>query len=148
MSRKPHKRASVKERGSATKPMPAWIRLRSIVTIVLLLFVGTSVVYLVVSDSRARGEKPGQISATKTPVATAPSTETAEPTVAETRSASPAELGEAQRRVIAYYFHGTARCATCRAIEQYAYEALVTGFSEELESGMLEWRPINVEEAQ
>jgi hypothetical protein len=124
------------------------MRLRSIVTIVLLLFVGVSVVYLVVSDSRARGENPGQVSATTTPVATAPSTETAEPTVAETRSASPDNLEETQRRVVAYYFHGTARCATCRAIEQYTYEALVTGLSEELKSGVLEWRPINVEEPQ
>lgn len=31
-------------------------------------------------------------------------------------------------RVIAYYFHGTARCSTCRMIQTYTEKALATGF--------------------
>jgi len=37
---------------------------------------------------------------------------------------------------------------TCRTIEQYAREALEDGFPEELQSEMLEWHAVNVEEPQ
>jgi len=43
-------------------------------------------------------------------------------------------------RVIAYYFHGKARCATCQKLEAYAEEALKTGFPRELASRQLFWR--------
>jgi hypothetical protein len=58
------------------------------------------------------------------------------------------EKGGAARRVIVYYFHGEYRCPTCRAIEQYAHEALKTGFPEALQSGALEWRAVNVEDPE
>jgi hypothetical protein len=51
------------------------------------------------------------------------------------------------RKVIAYYFHGDFRCATCRKIEAYSEEAIKTGFPEELKSGELEWRVVNVDES-
>jgi len=49
-------------------------------------------------------------------------------------------------KVIAYYFHGTTRCATCRKIEAYSHEAVQTGFGEALKAGKIEWRTLNVEE--
>ena len=48
--------------------------------------------------------------------------------------------------VVAMYFHGNVRCATCRKIETYADEAIAQGFVEELESGRLAWRVVNIEE--
>jgi len=48
--------------------------------------------------------------------------------------------------VVAYYFHRTARCRTCRAIEANAYDVLTTSFHGELESGTLEWRAVNLDE--
>lgn len=48
-------------------------------------------------------------------------------------------------RVIAYYFYGKVRCATCRTLEAYAQEALQTGFPQALAEGRLEWRPVNVD---
>ena len=48
--------------------------------------------------------------------------------------------------VVAYYFHGNYRCASCRAIESYTKEALELYFSDELASGKLEFRAVNVEE--
>ena len=110
------------------------MRLKSLVTIALLVFVAASVTYLVLSDSPTNVEKPGGNDEVTAPAIAVPSTE------------PPDKLEEAQHRVIAYYFHGTARCATCRAIEQHTYDALVTGFSGELQSETLEWHTINVEE--
>lgn len=48
--------------------------------------------------------------------------------------------------VVAIYFHGNARCATCRKIEAYADEAIAQGFVGELESGRLTWRVVNIDE--
>lgn len=50
-----------------------------------------------------------------------------------------------QNRVVVYYFHVTARCTTCRMIQDYTEEALRTGFRDVLASGDLEWRPVNVQ---
>lgn len=47
--------------------------------------------------------------------------------------------------VVAYYFHTTQRCASCRAIEAYAHEAIETGFAAELGDGRLEWKVVNLE---
>lgn len=48
-------------------------------------------------------------------------------------------------KIVAYYFHVTVRCVTCRAIEQYSREAIEQGFREELKKGAVEWRPVNVQ---
>lgn len=49
--------------------------------------------------------------------------------------------------IVAFYFHGNARCVTCKKIEAYADEAIAQGFPEELASGQIEWRPVNIDEA-
>ena len=49
-------------------------------------------------------------------------------------------------KTLVYYFHATTRCATCRAIEAYAHEAVMSAFAAELEAGGLEWRAVNVDE--
>jgi hypothetical protein len=48
-------------------------------------------------------------------------------------------------RVIAYYFHTTQRCASCRAIEAYSREAIEIAFAEELEAGRIVWTPVNID---
>jgi len=52
------------------------------------------------------------------------------------------------RRVVATYFHNTARCVTCRNIEQRSREAIEAAFAPELASGQLTWRALNMEEKQ
>jgi hypothetical protein len=47
--------------------------------------------------------------------------------------------------VVAYYFHGNSRCATCRNLEQLSRQALEEGFPGELESGRLVFRSVNVD---
>ena len=49
--------------------------------------------------------------------------------------------------VVAFYFHGNVRCATCKKIEAYADEAIAQGFVDELESGRLTWRVVNIDES-
>lgn len=53
---------------------------------------------------------------------------------------------EPVRRVMATYFHNTARCYTCRTIEQLARQTIESTFSAELASGRLAWRALNMEE--
>jgi len=53
---------------------------------------------------------------------------------------------EAQVQVIATYFHGNRRCATCRKLEAYAQEAVTGGFPDEIAAGVLQWRVVNFDE--
>ncbi len=100
---------------------------KTIVTVVLLLFVAASVVTLVVKESGAP------------PVQNAPG---------PTAQNSPDLPDEAEAaRVVVYYFHGSVRCATCRTIESQAKEAVQTGFADALQDGRLEWRVVNIEDA-
>ncbi|MHC4605664.1 MAG: nitrophenyl compound nitroreductase subunit ArsF family protein [Planctomycetota bacterium] len=84
---------------------------RNIITVVLLAFVAVSVVHLVVDELRSPAEPP----------------------------ASPA-AGEPDREVLVYYFHATARCATCRKIESYAREVVENHFEG------VTWRIVNKDE--
>ena len=61
-------------------------------------------------------------------------------------AAAQTKAPSADVRVVAYYFHGTNRCTTCRKIEAFSREAVETGFAEALKTGKLEWRALNVEE--
>lgn len=48
--------------------------------------------------------------------------------------------------VVVFYFHGNARCTTCRKIEAYSDEAVHSGAAEALADGALTWRVVNVDE--
>ncbi len=47
--------------------------------------------------------------------------------------------------VVAYYFHTTLRCSTCRKLEALSKEAISSGFAKELGSGRLAFQVVNVE---
>lgn len=49
------------------------------------------------------------------------------------------------RYIIAYYFHGTYRCSSCRTIEQYSREAIEENFPYQLETKKLFFKPVNVD---
>jgi len=87
------------------------------------------------------------------PVAAAPVP--AAPTTATPRTAAPANTtqptaasqeSETPRKLIAYYFHRTIRCATCLSIEKQSREAIELAYGSELSSGRLEWHAVNIEE--
>lgn len=112
--------------------------LKQLISIALLLFVGASVVYLSLGE---RGD---------TKVASAKDRAEAEvcvggepcgrQVVADTDASS-------NDTVVAYYFHRTARCRTCHALEGEARKAIEANFSDELAKGTLLFKSLNVEEA-
>jgi len=63
-------------------------------------------------------------------------------------AAVPAEPPAQKRRIVATYFHGNVRCATCRKVEAYAREAVEEGFRPEVAAGVVEFRAVNVELAE
>ena len=44
-----------------------------------------------------------------------------------------------------YYFHRTARCYSCRIIEQYVREVMEQKYGEEIKNGVIDFRELNVE---
>ena len=114
------------------------MKARTILTGVLLLFVALSVVYLILGKDRMRE-----------PESQAP-TDAAKNDVhpSEGRGAVTSSEAVSGSEVIVYYFHGNVRCATCRAIEAYAEEAIRTNFTTELASRKLKWRVVNIDEPE
>ena len=55
------------------------------------------------------------------------------------------EAGGSSTPFVAYYFHGEFRCSTCRKLEALSREAINTGFAEDLDSGKLAFKVVNVE---
>lgn len=51
-----------------------------------------------------------------------------------------------QQKVIVYYAHTTFRCVTCNTIESLAKQTLESRFSDELGTGVVEWRVANFQE--
>ena len=115
------------------------MKVKNVVSIILLLFVGVSVACLVISESSSSTNlEKGSL---QDPVA---QTASAVPEAAPAAVAD--ETTETGPKLVAYYFHRTQRCRTCLAMEGYAEEALTDAFPEELESGQLEWHGVNIEE--
>ncbi len=49
-------------------------------------------------------------------------------------------------QTVVYYFHGTFRCPTCNKMEKYARETVEKDFKNDLDSGKLVFRSVNVED--
>lgn len=100
---------------------------KSVVRVVLLIFVVGSVSFLIAKEygfDSFKNEAPLPAS-NETAAAPAP------------RAAEDASDG-----VVLYYFYGYRRCFTCRAIEKYLAEEIEADFA----AGPVRWRPVNVEE--
>jgi len=96
---------------------------KTIITVMLLIFVLGSIGYLVLSETASKPKlDPGSV----------------EPTLQSPKSAD---------KVVVYYFHGNVRCSNCWNFEKYSDEIIRKAFAKELESGRLEWQVINVDEA-
>ena len=54
-------------------------------------------------------------------------------------------FAEENPKVVAYYFHTTFRCPSCRKIEKYTEGSIKDYFGKELKSGRLEYNVVNVE---
>lgn len=138
--------------------------MKNLTTIVLLVFVAVTVVYLVIGN---RGTAPNNPREAATADVSSPSgvpessgqsadsdaagyieqdrTNDVPATGSETESKTKTDT-LVGHKVIAYYFHRTQRCHTCLTMETYAEQALKDAFPDALETGALEWRAVNVEE--
>lgn len=110
------------------------MNLKKVASTVLLLFVTISLVYLAVSSKGT-------------------STNSAEPTAQAAGTCTEGGNCEPQKAsiaggpaIVAYYFHRTARCRTCRALESNAREAIQSNLAKELAKGELSVQSLNVEE--
>ena len=91
---------------------------KSVITLLLLLFVGASVGYFVYQESVGRGGGPRV-----------------------------EDWSQVEHKVVAYFFHASQRCETCRKIESYAREALEgPSYADAWRSGLLEWRDLSYED--
>jgi hypothetical protein len=98
--------------------------MKTVVSVILLLFVLASVAYLVFDNSDT-------------------SDATTNDVIAEQASS---EIEGDQ--VLVYYFHGEVRCPTCIKIEALSTEAVQAGFAEEIGDGRLVWQVVNIEQPE
>ena len=133
------------------------MNIKRLIKSLLLIFVAVSCVFLVYkefypkSESNVTNAAETQRDKSSVPVetqsdkGTLPSTE-----VTGNQDEVPLSVADkaSNSKVIAYYFHGTFRCTTCRTIEKYSKEAIELYFAKEMKNGTLEFRPVNVEEPE
>lgn len=103
---------------------------KRIIGVFLLAFAAASVVVLAVKE---HGRRPVSV------LEATPTAKTGPPTAG--RSGAPG-----MHHVVAYYFHGNFRCASCNTIERWSKETIESSFAGEIDRGLLEFRAVNVEE--
>jgi len=108
---------------------------KRIIATLLLVFVAVSAVYLAVAKDNSAKDIPNQ-AAQAAPVCRE----------GETCNAMQPAAKAAAETTIAYYFHRTARCRTCRALESNAREAIQSSLADELAKGQISIQALNVEE--
>jgi hypothetical protein len=95
------------------------MNLKKAITVILLVFVAASVVYLLATElgDRSAADNSGDVADANAPA----------------------------HQVIAYYFYGYKRCPTCLKIEATAKEVIETAYPDRIKNGSLVWKPINFE---
>ena len=108
------------------------MKTKTILTALLLVFVGASVVLAALKTGSGKPESttPGSIQGQ-------PSESTPVPTP-----------GTPAHRVVAYYLHGNKRCPTCVKIQSYSDAVVRQEFAEALADGRLEWHVLNTDEPE
>jgi hypothetical protein len=121
---------------------------KTIVTIILLLFVAASVVYLVLGDIGSKRDAELTPAAGTSDELTAGAPDLSAPPAKTPTAALPAEKVPPETYVNVYYFHGNYRCVTCRTIEMYTREAVNGAFLTELGDGSLHIRILNMQDPE
>lgn len=96
---------------------------KTIISVVLLLFVAGSVAYLVVDEVRSSSWQSSQAAEPEEPI-----------------------FGSMDEGVVVCYFYNSARCPTCMKFESYTQEALENAFADKLKGGKLVWKMVNTDE--
>lgn len=58
---------------------------------------------------------------------------------------APMQNAASAPKIVAYYFHMTFRCTTCRTIEAYSRDTILGRFKSDMDRGRLEWHVVNVQ---
>jgi len=143
------------------------LKIKKLLSAVLMLFILFSISFLVYKEllqkSYSKGNTVTEVQNNKESqnYAAPPQKQSAQDKKVNTRDKVTAKPGEPEtvcnfqgascdsnNKVIAYYFHGTNRCATCLTIERYSREAIEKYFSQEIREGTLEFKPLNVDEPE
>src|SRR5690606_10532252 len=67
------------------------------------------------------------------------------PAQAPASGEAPAVVHKPARQIVATYFHGDVRCATCKKLEADAKAAIEQAFAAELADGRLAFKAVNVD---
>ncbi len=70
----------------------------------------------------------------------------AQPASVDQTTPSTKSPGKQERKLVVYYFHGNFRCHSCNMIENLTKKAVNSGFADQLKSGSIEIKVINIEE--
>lgn len=107
-----------------------------------ILIISMCSAFVLISTISSRAEQPVDTSKKTTPVSIiVPKPAKDSVVIKDSSSVS-------KHKVIAYYFHGTKRCVSCKKIEAYTKEAIDSAFANELKNGQLEWLVINTDSSQ
>jgi hypothetical protein len=106
-------------------------KMKRIIQIVLVSLVVITVGFAIVKESTSN----------KTTATSTPGVKAGEKEISDTNTSLP-------NRVVAYYFHGNARCTSCYKIEKWTDEAIKTTYTDKLNEGILEWKIINVDKPE
>jgi len=68
--------------------------------------------------------------------------------VPATKEAAKAEVSKPAHSIVVTYFYTSVRCPTCHKIEELSSQAVKSHFENELKSGKVVWRTINVDEPE
>ncbi len=98
---------------------------KNIITMVLVLFVSASIVYLAVKEIKQSQTESKEMSAQI--------------------QNQPAVNSDGNKTVV-YYFRTNVRCVKCKKFESYTQQVIDNQFFEEVKSGELEWKVVNVED--
>jgi len=106
---------------------------KNIITIVLILFVLASIVFLVAKELKQKPDalEKGSEQTQKRPGAQIQN--------------QPAENSDGNKTVV-YYFRTNVRCVKCKKFESYTQQVIDDQFSGQVKTGELEWKVVNVEE--
>jgi hypothetical protein len=67
------------------------------------------------------------------------------PEIATSAAVEPAAQKAPETTLVISYYHGSARCVSCRTIEAFAAEAVQKFFQPQLQSGKIKWQEVNVQ---
>lgn len=124
---------------------------KKIFTVALLLFVASSVGYMIVNEkkpktlvSEERVEPVSKNAASEQEDVETNTEQIMPSSIAKTQS----ENIQQDSQLIVYYFHGDQRCPTCHKLETYAKEALDAYFANEIASKKIVWKVVNVDKTE